>query len=250
MSATGPLLPTVGTDNAATGTLTWANPSRITLEDGSVAQTSIPGSASTSHWLVGSSFGFSVDSHATILGIQIEWKKNATNTVHDAAIRLVKATVIGSTDRSSAAAWTTGALAWSSYGSSTDLWGVSLGPADINSTGFGCALSATVAKLAQANVDAARITVYYDAGIYGSQPSRRRSQTREVKLKRLPARWAPPGGQGPVAELQRRPRRAPPGGKTVRSRENRPDAWIPHPPHVPHRQRARRARPGAARRRP
>ncbi len=109
-----------------------------------------------------SNFGFNVDSNATIDGILVEIERGDINNAKDHRILIVKAGVAGTTDRSVTSAWST--ESYFPYGSSTDLWGTTWTPADINNSGFGLA----VAVKKQGNganptpqLDHVRITVYY-----------------------------------------------------------------------------------------
>jgi hypothetical protein len=76
-------------------------------------------------------------------------------------VRIVKGGTVGSTERSAGAAWPTPVDAFDSFGSSSDLWGETWAASDINSAGFGAALSASGAGGDQAYVDSCRITVHY-----------------------------------------------------------------------------------------
>jgi hypothetical protein len=79
----------------------------------------------------------------------------------DNAVRIVKSGTIGSTDRSSGTNWPQ-TFGYTSYGGSSDLWGETWTPSDINSSDFGFAISAIgEGPNTTAQVDNVRITVYY-----------------------------------------------------------------------------------------
>jgi len=70
--------------------------------------------------------------------------------VYDDKVRIIKGGVVGSTDRASGSAWP-GTLTYSTYGSSSDLWGETWTVADINSSSFGVAISAKGVGYASGN---------------------------------------------------------------------------------------------------
>lgn len=74
----------------------------------------------------------------------------------------MKGGVIGSTNRNLGSYWPTSDT-YVSHGSNSDLWGETWTTADINSNGFGVAISPTndYASLDNARIDHIRITVYY-----------------------------------------------------------------------------------------
>lgn len=112
MATAGPNYCGTGADDAGVGSKAWSNPTN--------AQSTIDGAYAS----------------AT--------KTGTTGTVNDTSIMLVKGGTISSTDKSTGAAWTTGSPAWSSFGSSSDLWGLTLAAADVNASNFGVALSCTI----------------------------------------------------------------------------------------------------------
>ena len=95
-------------------------------------------SVAESDYLVASDFRFALPQDATITGIAFEIGRDSSG--HDAVDRAVRAikTVIGEADRSSTAAWTGTP---GSYGGTTDLWGETWSPADIENSSFGVAIA-------------------------------------------------------------------------------------------------------------
>jgi hypothetical protein len=81
-------------------------------------------------------------------------------------MRLVKAGVVGTTDKSTTTIYTT-TDTYEDHGTSSDLWGTTWAVSDINAANFGAAFAATKASAAGAahtvSVDHIRITVYYVA---------------------------------------------------------------------------------------
>jgi hypothetical protein len=142
----------------------WNNPGNAITSNGQRASTTNTGGAGTySEYLQATGFGFSIPSGATVLGIVVAVQRDdAQNNTSDQAVRIVKGGVIGATDKSSGTNWPT-TEAYQSYGSSTDLWGETWTPADINSSNFGFVISARkLAGGAQAErVNHIQITVHY-----------------------------------------------------------------------------------------
>ena len=63
--------PTTGTDVVGVGTVTWTNPGRVVGNDNSYATVTL-NSSTTSHYLQGTNFGFTIPTAATITGIVVE----------------------------------------------------------------------------------------------------------------------------------------------------------------------------------
>ena len=146
------------------GTVAWTNPSRAQTSNDSYATAPFSSSGDASNYLKCTNFGFSVPTNSTIQGIKVEWEYSNTSggTIQDNASRIVKGGTIGTTDKSTATAWP-GTDTFVAYGSSADLWSDSWTPSDINSSGFGAALSASQNSGGSrtASVDSVRITVSY-----------------------------------------------------------------------------------------
>ena len=82
-------------------------------------------------------FGFNIPTSATINGIIAQVNKFADNTYYDSNITLVKGGVQAGTNKASVYSWPANSLSPETYGSSTDLWGTTWSPADINNSNFG-----------------------------------------------------------------------------------------------------------------
>jgi hypothetical protein len=154
----GPLSPGTVVNDAVSGTSLWVNPGNAAASDDALASTA-PG-GTPSQFLKATSFGFSIPSPAEITGIEVTVERRSLGgTVVDAAVRIVKGGVIGATDRSAGGTWPMTDTPIT-YGSDSDLWGETWTPADINSAGFGAAISATD-SFDTAGVDHMTITVHY-----------------------------------------------------------------------------------------
>lgn len=160
--------PDAGADISGIGTVTWSNPIRVKASDGSHASVTLDGK--TSHYLKATDYGLSIPPSAVIKGIviSIERKSNRTDNggSKDAAVRLIKNGIVGTTDRSTSTTYTTANDFYENHGSPTDLWGETWTAADLNSSNFGVAFAATKpSSLGYAHiisVDHIKVTVYYN----------------------------------------------------------------------------------------
>lgn len=164
----GPNSPETCTIVATVDGIPWENP-----EDGALASDGDPAGnalkayasidAQTTYYLVCTDFGFTVPSRATIDGITVEWEQESDTaaTVSDSEVRIVKGGAISNAQNKALPGdWPT-ADAYRSYGGAADLWGETWTVSNINSSGFGAAISATSSALAEARIDHVRITVDY-----------------------------------------------------------------------------------------
>lgn len=152
-------------DDASVGTVAWTNP--MNAQGGSLsafASWISGGNNIISHYLNAQNFGFSIPLTSAILGVQLGINRknpNGLGNTHDSTVSLIKGGVISGNNKALATNWST-TEQYANYGSSSDLWGLSLTPSDINSSNFGAAISVFgLAKVASASVYAFRITVYY-----------------------------------------------------------------------------------------
>lgn len=165
MATQGPSFPGTGADDAAVGTLTWTNPGNITNSDNVYATISTT-NTTTTHYLKGTNYGFSIPAGATINGITASLERKFAGgggAVNDSRISIVKSDgSVGATNKSSGGAWPTteGSV---NYGSSADLWGETWTPSDINNSNFGFVMSASTSPAVSVtlSVDAYQITVDY-----------------------------------------------------------------------------------------
>lgn len=165
MASEGPLNAGSAVDDSAVGTGQWFNESNVYTSNNSNSVSF----AATTYYLKCGTFGFAIPSGATIDGIVVEIEKSGSSAsaVSDNRVRIVKGGTIGTTDKAAAGFWPT-TDAYTTYGTSSDLWGESWTDTDINASGFGVAISATATGGAQSQIDHVRITVYYTAGGGGS----------------------------------------------------------------------------------
>ncbi len=138
-------------DNTISGT-PFDSPSNVSDEDGSVASAAILislfGNTKT-NYLKTTNFGFNIPTSATVCGVSVWIKKRATSTVSlaysvaDEQVRLVVAGSVTGSNKANSDLWS-GAATFSQYGDETDTWGVTLTPAQVNSSNFGVAIAANV----------------------------------------------------------------------------------------------------------
>lgn len=146
----------------AGGTRHWTNPTNIYTSNNVYARASLS-IEQISHWLRATTFGFSIPGEATIDGIKVEIeKKSNIYGIEDYSVKIVKGGTESGTDKGLPALWET-TDTYVTYGGSTDKWGLTWTPANINATNFGVSISALNAgeSLITAYVDHIRITVYY-----------------------------------------------------------------------------------------
>lgn len=144
-------------------------------------------------------FSMSIPAAVTICGIVVQIDRKASGlslgaVVKDYQVRLVKGGSITGNNNASGSGWT-GSETTATYGSSSDLWGSTWTPADINSGNFGIAFSAEISGLLgvflSADIDNVRITVYYQhillpvgvTGFQGTQKGTSVELTWEMKAE-------------------------------------------------------------------
>ncbi len=181
MLTQGPNYPAYISNGA--GSNPWTGPENVAVEDGAYAISPI---GVLSNQLIALEFGFSIPDGSIIAGILVEIKRGATlNTVgehiEDYELYMEEG---GSFTFNFAAAgnWDT-SVGWHSYGGPTNLLGIddffgdSYATAqDINQENWGCSIRVNgTGIVAQARIDAIRITVYYftksiaaDSGMIGT----------------------------------------------------------------------------------
>lgn len=170
-NSSGPLSGSAFLDDNTIGVFAFSSPANAAASDNNRATASALISVLTgdTHYLEATGFGFSIPAYSTICGIVVEVEKSGSNIsplawISDNSIRLIKNGSITGNNYSKNAQWTS-TDTYDSYGSTTDQWGVTWTPADINAPDFGVAFSASIngiiGLLPIARIDHIRITVYY-----------------------------------------------------------------------------------------
>lgn len=158
--------PTACASVAGIGTVAWTNPGNAVSSDNNYATASVDGTIT--RYLQCTSYGFAIPAGATINGISVNVERKSNDTANggstDAAMRLVKAGVIGGTDRSTATTYTLADVV-EAHGGVADLWGTTWTAADVNAANFGAAFAATKASSTGAahtvSVDHIQISIDY-----------------------------------------------------------------------------------------
>lgn len=115
-----------------------------------------------------SNFGFSIPPSATIDGITVEIEKRASSgaSIQDNGLKLLKNGLeVGNNGAQFGVNWPT-TDTYITYGGSTDLWGTTWTPADINSAGFGLVFASidySCAGTTTSYIDHIRVTIHYTA---------------------------------------------------------------------------------------
>jgi hypothetical protein len=159
-------------------TYAWINPANATgAADAVTTISTMPGRKRTGQ-LVATQFGFvssvtpgDIPPTATISGIVVQVKRKAsTNKVQDFSVLIVKGGTASGTQKATAALWPA-ALTNATYGSSSDLWGLSWTVADITAANFGVQIQAKgkTSNTNVAEIDNIVITVYYNQTKYYSK---------------------------------------------------------------------------------
>ena len=154
-----------GINYSNAGDWEWSNPSNIVDDDADYAE--VVGTSGMADSLVGYNCGFAIPTGATINGILVEMSMlSAGDGEANSActIRKTDASYGETTVEPSSYAIPTGSYGTISWGSATELWGLTWTPADINDADFGARLL-TVSIEAETEgwvrVQYMKITVYY-----------------------------------------------------------------------------------------
>jgi hypothetical protein len=131
------------------GSQPWSTPGAATTSDGKAATISAM-TGGASYYLKATNFGFNLPASATVQGIYVVWERKALSGggLADNAIRIVKDSVVQTADRSLPGTWLRDGYVRVLYGGATDLWGTTWSAADVNSSGFGTALSVRYGTMA------------------------------------------------------------------------------------------------------
>jgi hypothetical protein len=158
--------PNNGSSFSGSGYNPWTNPSNAQYSDQIYASNDLP-PGGVSAYLSAQGFGFSIPAGATITGILLEIERRGSSDysyIYDYHVYLLKAGSAAGSDKAKTSVEWPGAESYATYGSSSDLWGTSWSPSDINDSGFGAEIKASNhhgSTYCYAYVDHIRITVYY-----------------------------------------------------------------------------------------
>lgn len=141
----GPNNPNEGIDLPGVGTIEWVFPNNITTVGPPYALAVVTQTAIT-HYLQGSSYGFTIPSGSTIHGITVVINRQSSGAdfpyLNDYQVSLVKDGVITGENKAVIGSdWPHSTFEAATYGSADDLWGISWTAEEINSDDFGVVLS-------------------------------------------------------------------------------------------------------------
>jgi hypothetical protein len=178
-SSAGPNGPTAASTNGSG--IPWTNASNIESGSSSYAACFAPGTG-LSNFLQGSTFGFAIPGDAVITGVVVSFYAFSINTnvppyvVLEATCHLnslglvVGGSPVGTTISDTTNNWAYNNAMQYTYGSSTDLWGTSLSPAQVNASNFGVQMQIDFTGVdagtgdPPAETNRWEMTVYYTAG--------------------------------------------------------------------------------------
>lgn len=148
--------------NIDVGATDWINPDEAKVGDATGATCQPPGKVYTDRLNV-YTFGANISSTATINGIifSVLRKSSTPVDVNDTEIYLMDNTTPKGNNKSITAIWSH-VYTYASFGSSSDLWGASWTPAQINASTFGLVIKAKASVISTiAYVDVIRVKIYY-----------------------------------------------------------------------------------------
>jgi hypothetical protein len=165
MATAGPLFVGTGANFNDGGTTAWTNPTNVQGDTtGTAATVSPPANGNTSQRLRASNFGFSIITGATITGIMVEIEQSAANNSRHRwnSVQLLIAGSETGTDLSDASSITT-TKGFKTFGSSSELWGLTPSVAQVNNSGFGVSfkIDRNSAQSTTTSLYRARVTITY-----------------------------------------------------------------------------------------
>jgi len=140
----------------------WTNMTNTTASNDAYA-TAVAAVLGNSKFMEVTNLGFAIPGGSTIDGIEMNMERSATITlgVNDNDIRIIKGGTRVGTNHASGTGWPD-ADATITYGNSTDLWGTTWTPAEINASDFGVGISVAFLQTAiPAQVDYVEMVVHY-----------------------------------------------------------------------------------------
>lgn len=152
------------------GSTAWSDVSNVSSSDNNYGWSSAITLGDTTHMLMITDFGMTIPPTASICGVEVSFEHSATGTLHnvnDNTVRLIKGGVLVGDNKAKSAIWPD-SDATVAYGDSTDIWGTTLTPAEINSSDFGVAIAVDlsgVSVLPTARIDQVTIKVNYSASV-------------------------------------------------------------------------------------
>jgi len=130
--------------NSGTGAIAWSSTSNAGKSDDAYAVTAGLSVTQQTEYLRATGFKFRVATGATVQGIEvyIERKASGNDAIKDAAVQLVKAGTVQTTNKANTSSFWSLSDTTEVYGGPADLWGGTFNNNDVNFGNFGVALSA------------------------------------------------------------------------------------------------------------
>ena len=162
---------TIVNDNSNGNSDDWANPSNAGSQSDTYADNEGSNAGSGfdySQYLKCTNFNIDIGENKTVLGVQVEIDKcaNGVNKSWDHQVYLVKGGIIQSNTTNKAVTGTdwddSDSDTYVSYGGADDLWGCTLSESDVESSGFGVAISSKTMFRALGKIDHVRILISYE----------------------------------------------------------------------------------------
>jgi hypothetical protein len=153
-------------DSAGAGAGTsWTTPGNIVSSNNSKATYLVPINGQSNN-LDATSFGFAIPATAFIVGIEVDIERmaSASSDLDDEDVFLLKAGVAAGTDHAAVSSYYPTSDSTRNYGSSSDLWGTTWTPAQINAANFGVRLKVDnddTGTARTASIDHIQVTIYY-----------------------------------------------------------------------------------------
>lgn len=139
MADTGYVAAGQGRSVTGVGTVAWSLPGNIVSNNSSNAFVTVP-TGGRSNWLVADTFGFAISAGDTIVGVEVEVECRFNSTspaMYLSQARLGKDdSTFGSDKADVAMPLDTSVAGLTTFGGPTDLWGLSLTPAEVNASTF------------------------------------------------------------------------------------------------------------------
>lgn len=162
------MAPKTVVNNSSIGLRAWGGTGNVISSDNTYASVTALIIGDKTHYLHCTNFNFNIPSTASICGIEVRIERGAGGllaNVRDNSIRIIKGGTITGTEHAVTGSSWPASDGTGTYGSSSDNWGLTWTPADINSSDFGIAISANLGGLSvlpSARIDHVTIRVWYN----------------------------------------------------------------------------------------
>jgi hypothetical protein len=156
---------TVVNDNSY-GVTAWGTPANAMTSNNQFATATALILGQKTNYLKATNFGFNIPAAATVCGIEVKFQRTFSGllgNITDAIVKIVRDGVVEENNYASGTSWS-GSNVYVTFGNTTEDWGCTWTPGQINASDFGVVIAANlggVLVLPSAKVDHIQITVYY-----------------------------------------------------------------------------------------